>query len=385
MSEVPFTKYTSFGNNFVIVDETHGPVLLEKDKQSFAYYATNGCFGIGSDNFIVVQPSSRQVLKEINHTFGYWREPPEPDSIDFIFRMLEPDGAEALSCGNGLMCIARHLNHFYGISESRILTEIPTSQPKPVQIGMDETEALYYAELGNPRRIPNDLIRDLPRMPLDDAIEKIEPLVIKDLRRSDDVEFLGDHGSIQLEGYLVFTGEPLLVILADEGILPAAPVQFLFPGSVSNTDKPHYLEKRRSTGLAFINFIGNYLNSHLNPYFPKGINVNFVRRSYPDQLILEYRCFERGIKKETLACGTGALACALVMSKIKGFFSNTITVWPHLYRVSQPQAQIKVKAYPNGWRIYGEPVLLVDGIFSPRQSQNARKSDVKNVRELLLA
>lgn len=384
MSEVPFTKYTSFGNNFVIVDETRGPILSEMEKQTFAYHATNGCFGIGSDNFIVVQPCTRYTLLKINQSFGYWRKPPEPDNTDFIFRMLEPDGVEALSCGNGLMCIARHLFLFYGISESRILTEIPTSAPRPVQIGRDDGGDGYYAELGNPRRIPGELVRDLPRSPLDDVIETIEPLVINNLRRSDNVEFLGDHGSIRLEGYLIFTGEPHLVILADEGISPVDPVQFLFPGSVSGTDRPHYLEKRRSTGLAFINFIGNYLNSHLNPYFPKGINVNFVRRPYADQPILEYRCFERGIKKETLACGTGALACALVMAKIKGFHSNTITVRPHLCRLCQPQAQIKVKGGPGGWRIYGEPVLLVDGVFSPRQPKEAAVSHVP-ARQISLA
>ena len=55
MQEIPFCKLTSFGNNFVIIDEIDGPLLTEAEKQRFADKATSVNFGIGCDNFLVVQ------------------------------------------------------------------------------------------------------------------------------------------------------------------------------------------------------------------------------------------------------------------------------------------------------------------------------------------
>ena len=45
--------------------------------------------------------------------------------------------------------------------------------------------------------------------------------------------------------------------------------------------------------------------------FPHGANVNFVSR---DGDGWRYRTFERGVENETLACGTGAAACALLLA-----------------------------------------------------------------------
>jgi diaminopimelate epimerase len=377
MIDVPFSKFTSFGNNFVLVDESREPILTEAEKKSFAYFATDGCFGIGSDNFLVVQPCNPNVLGQINDHFGYWSHLPQALEADFIFRMFEPDGTEALSCGNGLMCIARHLSHAYGIKQSRILTQIPTSQPKPIQIGVSDEEDNCYADLGEPLKTPEDLVCDLPRTCIDGAIEKVDQLVIKDFRKSDEVEFLGNQRCLTIDGYLVFTGEPHFVIFVDEGLFPLDPVQYLFSGSVKGKGLAPSTEKRMSTGRAFINFVGNYFNSHLKRYFPKGISVNFVQRPLGDNRVLEYRCFERGIRKETLACGTGALACATVFCRLMAEGSDDIFLWPYLCRVTHPDSKIRAMKRANGWRICGDPVLLVDGVFSPKQTKGAQHQLMK--------
>jgi len=55
---------------------------------------------------------------------------------------------------------------------------------------------------------------------------------------------------------------------------------------------------------------GRPLRSH--PGFPKGLNVNFVSRT-PDGL-WRYRTYERGVEAETLACGSGAAAIAILLT-----------------------------------------------------------------------
>ena len=55
MQSVPFSKMSVNGNNFVILDETQQPVLSERQKSEFAYFATDTNFGVGCDNLLVVQ------------------------------------------------------------------------------------------------------------------------------------------------------------------------------------------------------------------------------------------------------------------------------------------------------------------------------------------
>lgn len=54
---------------------------------------------------------------------------------------------------------------------------------------------------------------------------------------------------------------------------------------------------------------GSHLRHH-EVFAPKGTNVNFVKILEPAHIAI--RTYERGVEDETLACGTGVVACALV-------------------------------------------------------------------------
>ncbi len=64
--------------------------------------------------------------------------------------------------------------------------------------------------------------------------------------------------------------------------------------------------------------LGSEIRRH--PRFaPAGTNVNFAQVLEPGSI--RVRTFERGVEGETLACGTGVTAAALVCAKLKGFGS----------------------------------------------------------------
>jgi len=58
--------------------------------------------------------------------------------------------------------------------------------------------------------------------------------------------------------------------------------------------------------------------------FPEGTNVNFLQITSPGTLTL--RTFERGVEAETLACGTGAVAAALMSYRLGKISSRRVEI-----------------------------------------------------------
>ena len=76
-----------------------------------------------------------------------------------------------------------------------------------------------------------------------------------------------------------------------------------------NTGVPHAIVFVDDLETVDARKLGHALRFH--PHFaPKGTNVNFVKP--PRSGIIAIRTYERGVEDETLACGTGVVACALI-------------------------------------------------------------------------
>ena len=80
-------------------------------------------------------------------------------------------------------------------------------------------------------------------------------------------------------------------------------------GGFVNTGVPHYVLFASELETIPVNQWGRVLRRH-DAFAPAGTNVNFAKRIDAQTLML--RTYERGVEEETLACGTGAVATAML-------------------------------------------------------------------------
>jgi diaminopimelate epimerase len=85
-----------------------------------------------------------------------------------------------------------------------------------------------------------------------------------------------------------------------------------------NTGVPHAVFFVADADKAMVTQLGSEIRFH--PHFaPRGTNVNFVQVRGPGSI--RVRTYERGVEGETLACGTGVTASALIASELHNFKS----------------------------------------------------------------
>jgi diaminopimelate epimerase len=90
------------------------------------------------------------------------------------------------------------------------------------------------------------------------------------------------------------------------------------------TGSPHYVLYNNDLSTKNITEIGREIR-YSSTYKQEGINVNLVQRNNENEIAIA--TYERGVEDETLSCGTGATACALV----------------HDFLSDSPLNQVKVK------------------------------------------
>ena len=89
-----------------------------------------------------------------------------------------------------------------------------------------------------------------------------------------------------------------------------------------NTGVPHVVKFVKELENYDVKRMGKLIRYH-EIFQPNGTNVNFV--SVEDKNTIKIRTYERGVEDETFACGTGAVASALISYK-KGFVKPPINV-----------------------------------------------------------
>jgi len=82
---IRFTKMQGAGNDFVVLDETKGPLGLSPGQYRFL---ADRHFGVGADQILSVRPATAE-------------------GIDFRYVIHNADGGEVEQCGNGARCFLR--------------------------------------------------------------------------------------------------------------------------------------------------------------------------------------------------------------------------------------------------------------------------------------
>ena len=90
-----------------------------------------------------------------------------------------------------------------------------------------------------------------------------------------------------------------------------------------------------------------------NPVFPEGANVNFAMKKNKDTIVV--RTYERGVERETLSCGTGAVAVSYVAKEI-----GVIDEDKQVILIETTGGAIHVLENVDGYYIRGEAKRVYD-------------------------
>ncbi|MDD5568670.1 MAG: diaminopimelate epimerase, partial [Candidatus Omnitrophica bacterium] len=106
--------------------------------------------------------------------------------------------------------------------------------------------------------------------------------------------------------------------------------------------------------------IGSQIRYH-KEFSPKGVNVDFVEAAGNDSICV--RTYERGVEGETLACGTGSVASALVFGLLTGDLAHRkINVRTQSGEILKIYFDKKVNNFSNVW-LEGKAEIVYKGEY----------------------
>ena len=119
------------------------------------------------------------------------------------------------------------------------------------------------------------------------------------------------------------------------------PVQGIFKEGQDyfvNTGSPHHIRFVDEVKTFSVVKTGAQIR-YSERYQPKGTNVNFVSQVSENEIYV--RTYERGVENETLSCGTGVTACALVFGELNSI--KTVNI-----QTPGGKLMVSFTANPNG-------------------------------------
>jgi diaminopimelate epimerase len=131
-----------------------------------------------------------------------------------------------------------------------------------------------------------------------------------------------------------------------------------------NTGVPHVVIFVQGLDNIDVLSLGRQIRYHQR-FAPKGTNVNFVEVTGKSQIKL--RTYERGVEDETLACGTGSTAAALITSqKLNLVNSRKINVFTKSGEALKIYFEKTKKGFRDVW-LEGKARIVYEGnFFIPR-------------------
>lgn len=112
---------------------------------------------------------------------------------------------------------------------------------------------------------------------------------------------------------------------------------------IVNTGSPHYVKIVSDASSVNVCEEGRKIR-YAPPFHKEGINVNFVQ--IKNSRAIHVRTYERGVENETLSCGTGVTAAALVTTHIHSKNKNKVQVTT-LGGKLQIECQLNNSTYQN--------------------------------------
>ncbi|HBH07818.1 MAG TPA: diaminopimelate epimerase [Rikenellaceae bacterium] len=248
-----FYKYHGAGNDFLLADNRDRHLSLSSEK---IRHLCDRHTGFGADGVMLLE-----------------------DSADTAFRMVfyNPDGSGGMMCGNGGRCI---------VAFAADLGLVKPGEP----ITFDAPDGRHQAEI-------------LP------VTERLSPSAELLSSVAEPVEATEGEPFSQSPQHNLWSERTVRLKMRDVSGIRTFP-----------DERACFLDTGTRHLVKFVNGLKDYpvmlegrTLRHDPRFAPAGVNVNFVEPvPEGDDVVLHIRTFEKGVEDETLACGTGIVASAIV-------------------------------------------------------------------------